>query len=81
VATVRHEVWQYAFRYGTWAKERRTKVLDRILLPRDELHRWTWAWEPALGGIEVGDAPVAIRYTLPARFDPERVRGWFGERG
>jgi hypothetical protein len=79
VATVRHEVWQYTNRYGGWVKDRKTKVLDRILLARSEFRRWTWAWEPALGGIEVGRKPVKVSYELPAQFDPATARGWFPE--
>ena len=36
VATVRHEVWQYTNQYGGWVKDRRTEVLDRILMARSE---------------------------------------------
>jgi hypothetical protein len=66
-ATIRHEVWQYTWRYGGWAKERRTRVFDRVILHRDELRKWTWLWDPKLGGIEVARSPVKIRYTLPGR--------------
>jgi hypothetical protein len=79
VATVRHEVWQYTNRYGGWAKEKKTKILDRLLLPRSEFRRWTWVWEPALGGIEVKDRPVRISCEVPDRFDPRRSRGWFAD--
>jgi hypothetical protein len=79
VATIRHEVWQYTFRYGGWVKEKSTRVLDRILLPRAELRRWTWVWEPRLGGVEVADKAVTVTYRLPARFDPTMARGWCGE--
>lgn len=79
VATARHEIWQYTYRYGGWVKERSTRVLDRVLLPRAEFRRWTWAWEPQLGGIEVGDIPLKMAYRLPARFYPKAARGWFGE--
>jgi hypothetical protein len=79
VATVRHEVWQYTYRYGGWVKDRKTKVLDRVLLAQSEFRRWTWAWEPALGGIEVGKRPVKVSYELPTRFDPATARGWFPE--
>jgi len=76
VATVRHEVWQYTYRYGGWSKERLTKILDRILLPRSEFQRWTWAWEPRLGGIEVGTKTVNLVYHMPATLE-KTVRGWF----
>jgi hypothetical protein len=79
VATVRHEVWQYANKYGGWVKDKRTKVLDRILMARSELQRWLWVWEPGLGGIEVGKKPVKLSYELPGRFDPQTARGWFGD--
>lgn len=79
VATVRHEVWQYDFRYGAWSKQKRTRVLDRILMARDDFRRWTWVWEPTLGGIEVGAAAVTVPCELPAVFDPKTARGWLPE--
>jgi hypothetical protein len=80
VATMRHEVWQYTKRYGAWSKDRRTAIFDRVLLPRAELERWAWVWLPALGGIEVGSAPVRVVLELPAEWKPESDRGWFGSR-
>jgi hypothetical protein len=80
VATIRHEVWQFTWRYGGWAKERRTKVLDRTLLPREELARWTWIWEPSLGGIEVGAKPITLSYRLPERPFADCVKGWIGNK-
>jgi hypothetical protein len=77
VATVRHEVWQYANSYGGWVKDRRTEVFDRILMARSEFHRWTWVWEPRLGGITVSVPPMTLTYHLPERFDPAGDRGWF----
>jgi hypothetical protein len=77
IATVRHEVWQYTYRYGGWSKDRRTKVLDRILLPKSELQRWTWVWEPRLGGIEVKKGLVKVSFEVPRRFDRGKARGWF----
>ena len=62
VATVRHEVWQYSHNYGAWTKEKRTRVLDRILTAKRELHQWTWVWVPQLGGITVGPDDVIVRY-------------------
>lgn len=76
-ATIRHEVWQYTDHYGGWTRDRRTAVLDRILLPRSDLGRWTWVWEPKLGGIEVGETAVRVVYELPERFDRKSARGWF----
>jgi hypothetical protein len=76
VATVRHEVWQYTYKRGVWSKERRTKILDRILLARSEFRQWTWVWEPSLGGIEVGKKPASVTFRWPDKFDPETTRGW-----
>jgi hypothetical protein len=78
-ATVRHEIWQYTNHYGGWVKDRKTEVLDRILMARSELRRWTWVWEPRLGGVEVAGKPVTLGFELPERFDPKRARGWFPE--
>lgn len=78
VATIRHEIWQYTHRFGGWSKERATKVLDRILLPRAELRKWTWVWEPRLGGIEIKPGQtVSVTYEFPNRFNPKKDRGWF----
>ncbi len=79
VATVRHEIWQYTNNYGGWVKDRRTEVLDRVLMAKSEFHRWTWVWEPKLGGIEVGKKAASVSYELPRRFDPKTARGWFPE--
>ena len=68
-ATMRFEVWQYDWRYGGWAKNKRTKVMHRVILTRGELRQWTWLWEPKLGGLEVGKSPVTIEYELPGRSD------------
>ena len=64
-ATIRHEIWQYSWNYGAWQKEKRTKVMDRILMPRDQLRKWTWLWDAKLGGIEVKDRAVDVNYELP----------------
>jgi hypothetical protein len=63
--TIRHEVWQYNWNYGGWQKDKRTKVLDRLLLQVDQLRQWTWLWDPKLGGIEIADKPVTIKYEMP----------------
>lgn len=64
-ATIRHEIWQYTWAYGGWKKEKRTRVIDRCILHRDELRRWTWLWDPQLGGIEIQKDPVEIQYSFP----------------
>jgi hypothetical protein len=70
-ATIRHELWQYTWNYGGWQKEKRTKVMDRILMPREELRKWTWLWDIKLGGLEVGNTPMHFKYTLPTSSDKE----------
>jgi len=65
LGTIRHELWQFTYRYGGWAKEKRTHVMDRHLLPVSELQRWTWRWDPRLGGIEMKGVPMKIEYVLP----------------
>jgi len=64
-ATLRHEIWQWDWQYGGWAKNRRTRVLDRIIMHRDELRKWTWLWDPKLGGIEIKKTPRTIQYEIP----------------
>jgi len=73
-ATIRHEVWQYSNQRG-WVKERKTKVLDRLIL-NTELNRWTWIWEPQLGGIQVAAQPLEVSYTIPKQGDPSTSHGW-----
>lgn len=75
-ATIRHEIWQYTNNYGGWTKERRTRVLDRSILPRDELRKWTWLWDPRLGAIIVKDAPVKIEYKMPG-FSDKKIPGLY----
>lgn len=76
-ATIRHEIWQYSWNYGGWRKEKRTKVLDRLILHRDELRKWTWLWDPELGGIEVGGTPVDLKYQLPNSSDQRKWKGLY----
>jgi len=45
-------------------------------MAKSEFQRWTWVWEPALGGIEVGDKHVEVSYEVPRRFDRDKARGW-----
>jgi len=76
-ATMRHEIWQYTWNYGGWVKEKRTRVLDRTMLHRDELRQWTWLWEPRLGGIEVKSSPLVVRYELPKLSGPDKPKGLY----
>ncbi len=76
VATLRHEVWQYTNRYGAWSKEKRTRVIDRILMGRRDLRTWAWIWDPKLGGIDLPKTGrVTVRYDLPTKLTADRLRG------
>jgi hypothetical protein len=68
-ATLRFEIWQYDGKYGAWTKQRRTRVLHRVIMPRDELRQWTWLWDLKLGGIELGSSPKTVKYDLPSPSD------------
>jgi hypothetical protein len=63
--TLRFEIWQYTWTYGAWVKEKRTRVMHRLLLPVKEMRQWTWVWEPALGAIDVKQEPVTVKYAIP----------------
>jgi len=76
-ATIRHEIWQYTWAYGGWKKEKRTRVIDRSLLHRDELRQWTWLWDPKLGGIQVEKDPVEIQYEIPASLADKPLKGLY----
>jgi len=76
-ATIRHEIWQYSWNYGGWQKEKRTKVMDRIMMDRVELRKWTWLWDPKLGGIEVKYQPVKIKYELPILTFTPKLKGLY----
>jgi|GEM_PF-600740 len=65
VGTLRFEIWQYTWRYGGWQKQRRTKVLHRILDQVGILRQWTWVWEPSFGGIKVGKLLKTLDIKIP----------------
>ena len=73
--TMRFEIWQYTWKYGGWVKERRTRVIHRVLLQVSELRRWHWLWDPKLGGIEVKSEPVTIRYEMPDHDGLKSLKG------
>jgi hypothetical protein len=70
-------VWQYTNQYGAWTKEKRTRVFDRVLMGKKALRQWTWCWVPQLGGIDVADEKVVVRFEIPKRLDPSKARGLF----
>ena len=76
-ATMRFEIWQYTWQYGGWAKDRRTRVMHRVILHRDELRKWAWLWDPKLGGIEVKKAPLVIEYELPGTSAEKKLKGLY----
>ena len=43
--------------------------------PRDELRKWTWLWDPKLGGIEVTSQDATIKYELPSQAGLKKLRG------
>jgi hypothetical protein len=76
-ATMRFEIWQYTWNYGGWAKDRRTKVMHRVILHRDELRKWTWLWDPKLGAVEVKTAPLTIDYDIPSPSAEKKLKGLY----
>jgi len=76
-ATMRHEIWQFSFQHGGWTKEKRTRVLDRSLMNVDELRKWTWVWDPKLGGIEVKNSPITIKYDVTAGIADKKLQGLY----
>ena len=78
--TLRHEIWQYDWHYGGWQKNKRTKVIDRIIIQISELRTWTWVWEPKLGMIEVKKnkkQPLTIKFQVPTSPEPGRLKGLY----
>jgi hypothetical protein len=75
--TIRHEIWQYTWNYGGWLKEKRTKVLDRVLMQVSDLRQWTWLWDAKLGGIEVKGSPLAIEYEMPKPSGTRELKGLY----
>ncbi len=73
--TIRFEIWQYTWKYGAWVKEKRTRVLHRILLQVSELRQWNWLWEASLGNIEMTSRTKTIRYKIPGKSDSEMLKG------
>jgi hypothetical protein len=65
-ATMRFEIWQFEDRSGGYVKQKRTHVLERLIMPLNELRQWTWLWVPALSNINVEKTgTVNVNYTFP----------------
>lgn len=73
--TMRFEVWQYTWKYGGWVKEKRTRVLHRVLLQVSEMQRWNWLWEPKLGGIKMTAQAKKIEYKIPGKSELKELKG------
>jgi hypothetical protein len=76
-ATMRFEIWQYDWLYGGWAKNKRTKVLHRVILHGDELRKWTWLWDGRLGGIQVDKDPITISYDYNDALQSKKLQGLY----
>ncbi len=74
----RVELWFYRKLYGTWRREDDAKVLRRFMVGLDDWKKWTWNFEPALGGIDVKAGETKrFEFELPDALDVNmgRVRG------
>ena len=69
VATVRYELWQFTNRFGTWSRDRKSKVLHRVLESKDKLTKRRWLWSSELGGFTItNESPQQkMMYHLPER--------------
>jgi hypothetical protein len=69
VATVRYELWQFTNRLGSWSRDRKGKVLHRVLEAKDRLKKRRWLWTGDLGGIRItGEVPdQKFTYRIPER--------------
>lgn len=70
-ATMRFEIWEFEDRTGGYVKQKRTHLLERLIMPLQELRRWTWLWDPALGNINVEKTgTTTVEYSIP---DPQNT--------
>jgi hypothetical protein len=76
-STMRFEVWQFDWQYGGWAKNKRTRVLHRVIMPLDQLRQWTWIWDAKLGGIEVSKKATAVEYEVPKPTPESKLKGLY----
>ncbi|NOX54426.1 MAG: hypothetical protein GXP27_08280 [Planctomycetes bacterium] len=67
VATLRYEIWQFTNYYGGWLRDKKSKVLHRILDAKERLRKKTWVWDRKLGGFAVGknSRGITLRYRIP----------------
>ncbi|MBS0266866.1 MAG: hypothetical protein JSS02_33375 [Planctomycetes bacterium] len=69
VASVRYELWQFTNRFGTWSRDRKSKILHRVLEAKAQLHKRRWLWTNTLGGIRLTADRLVQRVTFQI---PER---------
>ncbi|GHT35680.1 hypothetical protein FACS189427_05520 [Planctomycetales bacterium] len=75
-ATMRFEIWQFEDRSGGYVKQKRTHVLHRLIMPRNELCQWTWLWDPALGNVHIKKSgSTEIEYTIPNPQQETKLNG------
>jgi hypothetical protein len=69
--TWRVEIWRYEKKFGAWHQDDRRQVLRRFKTPVEEFDKWTWVFEPALGGIDLkkGEARRDVVYAVPEKLD------------
>jgi hypothetical protein len=44
-------------------------------MPRDDLRKQTWLWDPALGGFEMKEEPQELKYELPKSIKESNLKG------
>ena len=71
VATVRYELWQFTNRFGSWSRDRKSKILHRVLEAKDKFKQRRWLWTSDLGGQRIThDAPrQKLTWRIPERLN------------
>jgi len=77
----RVELWHYVKLYGTWRREDDPKILRRFMIDTKDFAKWTWNFEPPLGGIDLKPGETKrVELALPVKFTIKmgRVNGQSG---
>lgn len=74
-ATMRFEIWQYDDKYGGYVKNKKTMVMNRVILQRDELRKWNWLWVPELGNIKMEKMNKSIELKIPSPANDLKLQG------